>query len=119
MRVSGNPATVITKHPFLPFQSLHPGVVRTGLTRYMSQETWYIKPLILTFYPLIHIVTKSAVQGAQTTLYLATSDAISDSNSGEFWSDCKILRGKNKFQHDVAVEDKLNELSKKLVANWL
>ncbi|GAB5590360.1 Retinol dehydrogenase 13 [Umbelopsis nana] len=99
--------------------SLHPGVVRTGLTRYMSQETWYIKPLILTFYPLIHIVTKSAVQGAQTTLYLATSDAISDSNSGEFWSDCKILRGKNKFQHDVAVEDKLNELSKKLVANWL
>jgi NAD(P)-dependent dehydrogenase (short-subunit alcohol dehydrogenase family) len=45
--------------------SLHPGVVRTRLTRYSSLDT-----IIKVLYPLYAIFTKSPKKGAQTALSL-------------------------------------------------
>ncbi|KAG2171287.1 hypothetical protein INT43_002909 [Umbelopsis isabellina] len=97
----------------------HPGVVRTSLTRYLLDESWYLKPLAASVYPALYFFTKSATQGAQTQLYLATSDAINRANSGEYWADCKVQKGKNKLQHDEDVEDRLYEISKQFVSKWL
>ncbi|CAM0141821.1 hypothetical protein VKS41_004481 [Umbelopsis sp. WA50703] len=97
----------------------HPGVVRTSLTRYMFEESWILRPLALSIYPVVFFVTKSPVQGAQTQLYLATSDAVNTANSGEYWADCKLLKGKNKLQHDKHTEDRLVEMSNQFVSKWL
>lgn len=51
--------------------SLHPGVVRTELSRYMKS---YVKLLMKFISPFWYLFTKSAVQGAQTTLHLVYSD---------------------------------------------
>lgn len=85
----------------------------------MLDESWYLKPLAASIYPAVYFLTKSAVQGAQTQLYLATSDAINSANSGEYWADCKLLKGRNKLQHDEDVEDRLVEISKQFVSKWL
>jgi NAD(P)-dependent dehydrogenase (short-subunit alcohol dehydrogenase family) len=47
--------------------SLHPGVVRTELSRYMKP---FIHVLMKMLYPIYWLMTKSSQQGAQTTLYL-------------------------------------------------
>jgi hypothetical protein len=85
----------------------------------MFEESWILRPLALSIYPVVFFVTKSPVQGAQTQLYLATSDAINSANSGEYWADCKLLKGKNKLQHDKHTEDRLVEMSNQFVSKWL
>jgi hypothetical protein len=85
----------------------------------MNEETWYIKPLTIALYPALYLVTKNATQGAQTTLYVATSDAVNTTNAGEYWADCRVIRGKNKLQHNETAEDRLIEISKALVSKWL
>jgi hypothetical protein len=82
-------------------------------------EGFLYKAAMLAVYTPFYLVTKSPKQGAQTTLYVATSDNVNDSNSGEYWADCRILRGKNKYQHDKTVEDNLIAVSKQLVGKWL
>ncbi|KAI9284155.1 hypothetical protein BC943DRAFT_307978 [Umbelopsis sp. AD052] len=98
--------------------AVHPGVVRTSLSRYMTEGFFY-KAAAVAIYPPLYLVTKSPKQGAQTTLYVATSDKMNNSNSGEYWADCRVLHGKNKYQHDKVVEDNLIAVSKELVAKWL
>lgn len=46
--------------------SLHPGVVRTELARYMS---WKLRVMKYIMSPLLFVVMKSPLEGAQTTLY--------------------------------------------------
>jgi retinol dehydrogenase-12 len=46
--------------------SLHPGVVRTELARYMS---WKLRLMTYVLSPLLFVVMKSPFEGAQTTLY--------------------------------------------------
>lgn len=46
--------------------SLHPGVVRTELARYMS---WKLRLMTYVFSPLLFVIMKSPLEGAQTTLY--------------------------------------------------
>ncbi|KAH8551934.1 hypothetical protein BGW37DRAFT_552202 [Umbelopsis sp. PMI_123] len=98
--------------------AVHPGIVRTGLTRYLA-EGILANVFSIAIYPPRYLFTKNAWQGAQTTLHLATSDNLNESNSGEYWADCKVIRGGSKYQHDKAIEDKLNDVSKELVAQWL
>ncbi|XP_033231888.1 retinol dehydrogenase 11-like [Belonocnema kinseyi] len=62
--------------------SLHPGLVRTEITRH-------------TFFPLRHVTNiilklffKNAEEGAQTSIYLAVSDDVTKI-SGKYFSDCE------------------------------
>jgi retinol dehydrogenase-12 len=48
--------------------SLHPGVVRTELARYMS---WNLRMMMYALSPILFLVLKSPFEGAQTTLYAA------------------------------------------------
>ena len=51
--------------------SLHPGVVLTELGRHMSFSKSYVSRILLA--PIIWLVLKTPVQGAQTTLCCALS----------------------------------------------
>jgi len=66
--------------------SLHPGVVRTELTRYLRPV---LKALMVLVTPLYYLMTKSAKQGAQTTLHLVYEDE-SKLTKGEYYADCKV-----------------------------
>ncbi|KAB5586759.1 hypothetical protein PHYPO_G00005250 [Pangasianodon hypophthalmus] len=59
---------------------LHPGVVQTELWRHLSRPqqaaVWLVKPF-----------TKTAVQGAQTTIYCAVAPEL-ETESGNYYSDC-------------------------------
>jgi NAD(P)-dependent dehydrogenase (short-subunit alcohol dehydrogenase family) len=69
--------------------SLHPGVVRTELMREMMDDglkgsLLYI--LLLAVFPLWWLVSKSAYEGCQTTLYTVLSP---EAENGAYYADCK------------------------------
>lgn len=66
--------------------SLHPGVVRTELTRYFRP---WVHVLLTIFTPIYYLLTKSAVQGAQTTLYTVYEDK-TKLVKGEYYADCQV-----------------------------
>jgi len=51
--------------------ALHPGVVRTELTRYFKP---WLHAIMTVISPLYYLMTKNAYQGAQTTLYTVYED---------------------------------------------
>lgn len=53
--------------------SLHPGVIKTELIRYVS-ASWLFKIMNILFYPLFAFCEKNKTQGAQTTLYCVQED---------------------------------------------
>ncbi|XP_028044480.1 uncharacterized protein LOC113555286 [Rhopalosiphum maidis] len=67
--------------------SLHPGIVRTELTRTLDQVyfpgMWFLGRIFL--YPWV----KNPKQGAQTTLYCSI-DEKSGAETGLYYSDCKV-----------------------------
>jgi hypothetical protein len=67
--------------------SLHPGVVRTELSRYML--TGLTKYVLYLTYPLLYLVTKNCNQGAQTSIYGVFEDKDKLIN-GEHYADCKV-----------------------------
>lgn len=66
---------------------LHPGVVKTELTRYMGMKVLILKVLL---WPMVMIMIKTPWEGAQTTLYTVLED---DENleKGAYYSDCKVM----------------------------
>lgn len=67
--------------------SLHPGVVRTELVRYMINNVF--KKVVFTLVsPLAYIFMKSATEGAQTTIYgvMQNEDKL---KKGEYYADCR------------------------------
>ncbi|CAH0722836.1 unnamed protein product, partial [Brenthis ino] len=69
--------------------SLHPGLVRTELSRHFSDTmipggTWF-------FNNIIGLFIKSARCGAQTTIYCAVDEAC-DKESGHYYDDCHIAQ---------------------------
>ncbi|KAL4506985.1 hypothetical protein ABPG72_001406 [Tetrahymena utriculariae] len=72
--------------------SLHPGVVRTELTRHYTGILGLIKFLIS---PLWYIFSKSPEQGAQTSLY-CVHESFDRLVKGGYYSDCKIKKYGNK-----------------------
>lgn len=70
--------------------ALHPGVVRTELTRYLS-DTFGFSAVLLKymFFPLIAWFFKTVPEGTQTTLYCALSSDLNNV-SGFYFSDCKL-----------------------------
>ena len=70
--------------------SLHPGAVRTELARYILGPV-YMKIVYALGYPFYWYFTKSALQGAQTTLYCALVDH-DKLVPGAYYSDCKTKK---------------------------
>lgn len=91
--------------------SLHPGVVNTELTRYLPQSVpLYFRVL---FAPIIYLIGKTPLQGAQTTIYCAVDESLANV-TGKYFSDCAIKEESKAAQDDEAAK-KLWEVSEKLV----
>lgn len=66
--------------------SLHPGIVDTELMRHMGVFNSFFAKIIV--YPLMWPFLKTAVNGAQTSLYVALDPDL-EKVTGKYFSDCK------------------------------
>jgi retinol dehydrogenase 12 len=64
-------------------------------------------------YPFYWLISKSSIEGAQTTIYCCVDDSI-PSLSGKYFSDCKVKEPSKEAQ-DENEASKLWNLSVKLV----
>jgi len=85
---------------------LHPGAVKTELSRYAP---WYLKPVA----SIINLFLLSSVQGARTTVYVATSKDL-EGVSGKYYDNCKEAKTKP-YAQNKEKEEKLWALSTNLV----
>jgi NAD(P)-dependent dehydrogenase (short-subunit alcohol dehydrogenase family) len=85
--------------------ALHPGVIKTNLTRSMGA-------LGVVFRAVGGLFMKSIPQGAATTVYAAVA---SDLESGTYLEDCHVSRPSREAQDDTLAE-RLWEVSEKLVS---
>jgi len=93
--------------------SLHPGVVRTELGRYMFEDKSK-KYLMYAIFPFFWYFTKNSVQGAQTTLYCALEDH-QKLKGGAYYSDCKEHKV-NPLANNPENWTKLWNISEKLIS---
>ncbi|KAJ8336728.1 hypothetical protein SKAU_G00379480 [Synaphobranchus kaupii] len=82
--------------------AVHPGVVQTELARHLST------PLKVAF-AVVKPFTKTAVQGAQTSIYCAVAPEL-EKESGQYYSDCAHATSARAARDDVMAQ-KLWELS--------
>lgn len=91
--------------------SLHPGIVRTELTRTLDQVyfpgMWFLGRIFL--YPWV----KNPKQGAQTTLYCSI-DEKTEAETGLYYSDCKV-KEPSSLARDPELAKKLWETSIEMV----
>ena len=86
--------------------SLHPGAVKTELSRNVSSIEAIAMRFMLLFY-------KTPTEGAQTNIHLAVSEEV-EGMSGLYFSDCKVKEPSRGAQDDEAAK-KLWEISAQLV----
>ena len=90
--------------------ALHPGVINTQLTRHLHpvmRVGWALAaPLLL----------KSVQQGAATQCYVATHPSLAGV-SGEYFADCNVAQP-SQFGLDVALAERLWEVSQQIAARW-
>ncbi|KAF0978778.1 hypothetical protein FDP41_001848 [Naegleria fowleri] len=91
--------------------SVHPGAVRTNLTRHMGSM------FNLIYAPLAWYFSKSPWQGAQTTLQVSLAPQ-KDLLNGGYYADAKLAKP-NAFSDDQALQDTLYETSLKLCEPYL
>ncbi|KAG0182840.1 hypothetical protein DFQ29_001780 [Apophysomyces sp. BC1021] len=89
--------------------SCNPGSVVTTMLKDLVSNIMRFKFFCMLARPLMHFVLKSPKEGAQTTLYLATSDEV-EGKGGGYWSDCKLKTTKESV-HDVELQDRLYQYS--------
>ena len=89
--------------------AVHPGVVKTELSRHLSFTKSYLASFSLA--PIVWLFFKNPRQGAQTTIHCAVAD---DIESGLYYSDCKPKEPAEQAKDD-AVAKKLWEVSADLV----
>ncbi|MBT8453627.1 MAG: SDR family oxidoreductase [Deltaproteobacteria bacterium] len=87
--------------------ALHPGGVRSQLG---AQNTWWAGHLLVLVKPFL----RTAERGAETSVYLATSDEVART-SGEYFYNCRPKKLKPSAR-DRAEAQRLWELSERLVA---
>lgn len=94
--------------------SLHPGAVRTELTRYMGDSLFSFFPILMKLiFPIWWVVSKSCKEGAQTTIYCSVDDGVKQYN-GCYFSDCKPKKPSEQARNrEYAL--RLWELSEKMV----
>lgn len=88
--------------------SLHPGVIRTGLTRSMNPVAGVAMTIASP------LVLKSIPEGAATQCYAATHPAMAGV-SGKYLADCNISRP-GRHGRDPAMAEKLWDVSERIVA---
>ncbi len=97
--------------------AVHPGMVYPELTRYAA-EKWYFRAVLsVAGYAFIKAFGKSALQGAQTSLYCALED-FDKLEGGGYYADCKI----KKLNPEAWKEEnwiKLWEVSEKLISSTI
>ena len=86
--------------------SLHPGAVKTELSRNVGR----IEAIAVQF---MFLFCKTPTEGAQTNIYLAVSEEVEDM-SGLYFADCKVKEPSRGAQDDEAAK-KLWEISAQLV----
>jgi len=86
--------------------SLHPGVVKTELGRYVFKDKPWLEAVGKLFFGLFG---KTPKQGAQTTLYAVLEDSANIKN-GEYYSN-SLVSLKNVFSNNVENQRKLWKLS--------
>jgi NAD(P)-dependent dehydrogenase (short-subunit alcohol dehydrogenase family) len=86
--------------------ALHPGGVRSQLG---AQNTWYAGRILTLVKPFL----RTADKGAETSIYLATSDDVA-TTTGEYFYDCRPKKT-NRAARDREQARKLWELSERLV----
>lgn len=89
---------------------LHPGVIKTNLSRHIPQE-------VLDDWATRDIPYKTIGQGAATQCYVATSPDL-DGVTGYYFSDCNPAMPRDLMQDD-ALAAKLWQVSAELVADYL
>ncbi|KAJ3035764.1 hypothetical protein HDV00_003437 [Rhizophlyctis rosea] len=88
--------------------SLHPGLVRTDVFRNVPP---LVRAIILgPFAPVWYLTSKSAWQGAQTTLHCALSPA-AGLITGAYWSDCKVAPVRAEQGRSVDAQERLWSVS--------
>ncbi|MEM8608621.1 MAG: SDR family oxidoreductase [Myxococcota bacterium] len=86
--------------------SLHPGGVRTQLG---AQNTWYAGHILTLVKPFL----RTAEKGAETSVYLATSDAVTHT-TGEYFYNCRPKKT-GRSARDAGQARRLWDLSEQLV----
>ncbi|UJR20954.1 hypothetical protein I4U23_024061 [Adineta vaga] len=90
--------------------SLHPGVVRTEVTRnILGRYQIVLDSIILLITPVWWCLTKSPEQGAQTSIYLATDRQL-EHVTGKYFSECQE-RSSSKTSLDQQIAERLWKLS--------
>jgi NAD(P)-dependent dehydrogenase (short-subunit alcohol dehydrogenase family) len=93
--------------------SLHPGVCRTEVTRYiMGRYQIILKSILLLIMPIWWCLTKSLEDSAQTPIYLA-SDRHLEHVTGKYFCDCKE-RLSSKASRDQQSGERLWKLSEEM-----
>ena len=77
-------------NPNIKTASVHPGAVNTEFSRFIK-EYMYLNFLFYIFYPLVTLVMKTSLAGAQTQLHLSYIDNGSLVN-GAYYKDCQISK---------------------------
>lgn len=91
--------------------TLHPGVVGTDLGRHLNQT--YFSGLTLFFNYAAYYLSKTPMDGAQTTIYCAVDEKCAN-ETGLYYSECKVNETTILGQNEE-LADKLWEFSAKLV----
>lgn len=92
--------------------ALHPGVINTGIDRNHSRSYQF------GFGLFAKIGGKSIEQGAATSCYVASNPMLG-STSGEYFQDCNPVAVSGSFHEDVAMSDRLWDISEKLTADYI
>lgn len=102
-------------HPNLHANSVHPGMVRTKF----ANNSGLFHILDMVFYPLFYLMSKSPAQGAETTIYVASSSEV-EGKGGIYWVNSKPSTWFNSKQsHDEKLQQELYDYSVKAVASYL
>ena len=93
--------------------SLHPGIINTDIDRNQSAFRRFAWGVITG------VSGKSVEEGAATSCYVATAEALG-ATSGAYFEDCNpIVVGDDSHMHDQAMAEKLMRVSQELTADYL
>ncbi len=79
--------------------SVHPGIVQTDISRHLLKYKIFnlIAPVFAYFFMM------KPIEGAQTVIYLATSDKVAET-SGKYFADCKMEKLTDNATDDETAE---------------
>ena len=106
------------KYSYIKSASVHPGAVETEFGRFIFEDGYkFIKYILILFIPLIKLISKTSVDGAQTQLHLCYLP-FKELVSGAYYSDCNVTKTKD-FANDfnkikLCMELTVQEIKKKI-----